>query len=202
MPKSLGDPKLATSEEPALSLPAGYQHLGDGMEHPDVELHPDVNKYKVTRPEDRPTVDVPMSAQDYEDAELEDMEVASLDEWLGGEGETPTEWVPIPRLGKKIQIRALTELQRRQIREAAPFTQQRGTGRRMQRVRDNEWIAREMLRQCIVQPSFMEMDLKMAHKALERALSGEIFSLTIRVNQLSGFDMEDLIPGLGGSSPE
>jgi hypothetical protein len=200
MPREIGDPSKASETEGVQTLPAGYQHLGDGAERPETELHPDIasGKYRVTPPEDRPTVDVPMSSQDYVDAELEEMDVASIDEWLGGEGEVPTEYVPIPRLGKKIKIKALTELERRQIRESAPWTTQRGVGRRQQRVRDSEWIGREMLRRCILEPDFTRMDPKMAHKALERALSGEIFNLTTRINELSGFDMNDLFGNVGG----
>lgn len=199
MPKKYEEGEV--QKEGVATLPAGYQHLGDGQEKPeDVDLHPDIadGKYKVTPPEDRPTIDVPMSSAEYDQAEVENMDVVSIEEWLGGDGApTPTKYVVLARLGKKIRIQALTERERRKIREAAPFTNQRGAGRRMQRVRDNEWIAREMLRRCIVEPDFTQMDPKVAHVALERGLSGEIFNITREINELSGFDMDDLL-GVGG----
>lgn len=162
-----------------IRLPADYQYGGE----------PPTDSPRGTRA-------IPSSVQEADEQELAEMPEATIQEWLEDRPEVQ-EWVPLSNLRKKILVRALDEPTRRGIRREAPVTKVRGRGRQMVSRRDSDWIQLEMLRRCIVVPDFTEMDKTEAHKKLSRALSGEVFTLVRKINELSGFNMDDLIGDSG-----
>ncbi len=136
---------------------------------------------------------VPIPATVEEEVDLENVEAVTVEEWLEDKPTEITDWVYLPRKNKKICVKAMSENERRELRKAAPTKMIRGRGRQMRAVKDTEWIQNELLRTHIVQPDLSGLSVPEAHRLIRSSLSGEMYALTRRINELSGFDLDEFL---------
>lgn len=167
--------------EPIIALPENFQQHGGGRGEEVIES---------SALQEADELD-----EGFEVEDPAEEQVATIDEWLGTDPSTITKWVSIPRLEKKILIRAMTDQERSDLRKKAPdkFVRSGGRGAARKRVKDSEWIQLETIRTHVVQPQIPPPPH--GHDLLKKSLAGELLMVLQEISELSGFDLSDVSGG-------
>jgi hypothetical protein len=128
---------------------------------------------------------VPLIDVDDDDESVNDVEtlpVADIESWLGKE-EIPTRWIKLRTIDARVLIKAVTEEERRKLRNDAPMIRERKT---KQFIKDEEWIQIELVRRNILEPKIPSRAM------LEKAMSGEVAYLATEISRISGFRFDSM----------
>lgn len=120
-------------------------------------------------------------AEGWGSDELDDMPVATIEEWLTSP-EPVEAWVPLRTRNMKVKLRGLTEEERKSIQRRAPRIPNKQTRKAEP---DQDWINTELVRTSLLEPKVPTVDI------LNKALAGELAYLAKEIGKLSGFEMDN-----------